>query len=494
MPQQEERMSGALQENILCMLCFDDEHCRIIRGAVTPQLFESAVFREVASHAIDFIDQYGEAVKDHLPDHLESILKGEDQRKASTYQRLLENLYLSRDSINAVYVVSQLHRFVRGQNFKSALVKAVAALDDGRLDDAEVEMERGMKSQVVAFSAGLDLSKPEAVGTIFDKPEEEGFELGIPELDRLGIYPRRRELYALLAPRKRGKSWFLTHCAKQALIQRWSVLIVTLELSEPAYGGRMLQSFFSVSKRRADIEITRLVRDKAGRLDGMVQERIERMSMEDDDARSALTKRARLDFKRRKPFRIKSFPMHSLTMGEFEAYLDGMERFENFVPDAIMFDYPRLMKHDAKNLRIELGQTFGWLRGLAQKRNFAAVMVHQTNRVSESAAVVTADMAEEDISLIGVVDVALTFSQTKAEKKLGLARLTSEIVRNAESHTQVLITQAYAVGQFCLDSVRVGAEYWNMMKGKEDRAEDDAGRRRRPRDETAEGGDDGARD
>lgn len=495
MPQQEdERISGALQENLLVLLCFDDAHCKIIRGALTPHLFESSVYREVAGIAIDFIDQYGEAVKEHLPDHLEGILKGDDARKAKAYERLLENLYVSRDSVNAAYVVTQLHKFVRLQHFKSGLVKAVEAVQDGRVDDAELAMVQAMKSQAVAFDAGLDFSKPEAIGAIFDKPEEEGFELGIPEFDSRGIYPRRKELFSLLAPRKRGKSWFITHCAKQALLQRWSVLVITLELSESAYGGRMLQAFFSISKRKGEQQVTRLVRDRNGDLEGMIQEKIDRMSMQDPDAREKLQTRARKEFRRRKGFKIKGFPMHSLTMSELEAYLDGLERFEGFTPDAILVDYPRLMKHDAKNLRIELGQTFGQLRGIGQKRNAAVVIVHQTNRASESASLVTADMAEEDISIIAAVDVAVTFSQTKPEKKLGLARLTAEYVRNAESHVQVLITQAYAVGQFCLDSQRIGGEYWDVLDGKRGGSDDDGAGRRRRRVRDDEGEDEHARD
>ena len=62
MQRDDERLSGALQENILAVLCYDAAHCKIVRHAVKPQLFESSVFREVAGLAIDFIDQYGEPI------------------------------------------------------------------------------------------------------------------------------------------------------------------------------------------------------------------------------------------------------------------------------------------------------------------------------------------------------------------------------------------------------------------------------------------------
>lgn len=475
---QDDRLGGALQENILTVLCFDDKNAKLVRGTVTPQLFESAVFREIAGHAIDFIDQYDEPIKEHLPDQLEHILKGDDERKAKSYQRLLDNLYTSRDSVNADYVLSQLHKFVRMQTFKSSLIKAVEHVKDGRIDEAEVEMKKGMENQAVAFEAGLDLSSPAAIGTIFDNPEEEGFELGIPELDRLGIIPRRKELYSFIAPRKRGKSWFLTHCAKQAILQRWSVLIISLEMSDRAYGARMLQSFFSISRREAEVSVTRLVKDRQGDLEGLIQEKIERMSLSDPDARGKLVARAGREFKRRKGFKIKSFPMHSLTLEALSAYLDGLERFENFIPDVICLDYPRIMKHDAKNLRIELGQTIAGFRGLVGERNCAGIIVHQGNRSTENATDVSAQDAEEDISIVAASDVVLTYSQTKEEKKLGLARLNPEYIRNAESHLQVLITQSYAIGQFCLDSVAINPEYWKLMEDKQERESSRRVRRR----------------
>lgn len=480
----DERLSGALQENILCLLCFDDAHCKIARAALTPQLFESSVFREVAGHAIDFIDQYGEAIKDHLPDHLEGILKGDDTRKAAAYTRLIENLFLSKDTINATYIISQLHKFVRLQTFKAALVRAVEAVEDGRIDAAEVEMQKGMANQAISFEPGLSLSNPEHVGEVLDDPEEEGFDLGIAEFDRLGIKPRRKELFVGLAPRKRGKSWFITHCAKQALLQKWSVVIVTLEMSEKRYAVRMLQSFFSISRRQAEVRVTRLILDRDGELEGMVQEKIERASMQDDDIRSVLMRKAGREFRRRKQFKIKQFPSGTLTMTALEAYLDGLERFENLVPDAICIDYPSLMEMNSDNLRLELGKIVVGLRGMAVKRNAAVIMVHQGNRESEDATTVTGRMASEDISILATADNLITLNQTPAEKKLGLMRLLADATRNEESKVQVLVTQSYAVGQFALDSVRLDmGAYSDIMQEKEER---DTSRRRRVKDRDEE--------
>lgn len=464
----DERLSGALQENLLTLLCFDDLNCKIVRAALTPQHFESSVFKEVAGHALDFIDQYGETIKDHLPDHLEGILNGDDARKAEAYRRLVDNLFQSRDSINSDYIIKQLHKFVRQQNLKSSLIRAVESLEAGNVDQAEIEMQKGLNTQSVAFESGLSLSKAEDVGSILDTPEEEGFELGITELDHHGIHPRRKELLAFLAPRGRGKSWFITHCAKQALLQRWSVVVVTLEMSEKRYAARMLQSFFSISRREAEVKVTRLVHGRNGELEDIIQDKIIRTTMKDEDIREKLVTKTKREFNRRPPFRIKEFPTGQLTVAGLKAYLDGLQRFENFTPDLICIDYPMLMEIDSKNLRIELGKINSDLRGIASERNCAMVVVAQGNRESETATNVIGSMAAEDISLLATVDIMITYSQTAAEKALGLARLFVEKARNEESKMSVLITQAYAIGQFCLDSVRLARDYWDLMQTKGD--------------------------
>ncbi len=464
----DERLSGALQENLLTLLCFDDAHCKIARAALTPQLFESSVFREVAGVAISFIDQYGEAVKEHLPDHLEHILEGDDARKAGSYKKLLDNLFLSKDSLNAVYVLSQLQKFVRGQTFKSGLVAAVEAMEDGNIEAAEVAIQKALSKQVVSFSPGLNLKDPEqARAFLTGDLNEPGFELGIPELDRAGIFPRRKELLMMIAPRGRGKSWFITHCTKMALLQRWSAVIITLEMSEKRYGARLVQTFHSITERESFVRLAQLVKNRDGSLEDVVYEEVDRMSLSKLDDRSKLMNKIVRDFSRRKPFYIKQFPTMSVTMTDIEAYLDQLERFEGFVPDLICLDYPDLVKHDVKNKRLELGRIVEEFRGIGVKRNSAMIAVSQSNRDGEEATTVTGAMVAEDISKLATVDTCLTLSRTDMEERLGLARVLVEKARNQRDGFSVLITQSYAIGQFCLDSALLRAtDYWDLLKGK----------------------------
>lgn len=464
----EQRLSGALQENVLTLLCFSDQYAALIRHAVTPRTFESAPFRDVAEHAIDFIDRYKEPIKEHLADELEDVVRGDDRRKAATYERLLKNLYESHASINGEYVMTQLRAFVRQQNLKVGLLAAVEALEDGRPDAAEVEMQRALARQINVFQPGLNFSKPEVVRSLLEDYEEPGFDLLIPEFDKRGIIPRRKELLVFMAPRGRGKSWFCVHAAKAAIMQRWSVLVVTLEMSEKRYAVRFLQSFFGVSTRDAQTRVARLVHDRRGNLQDVVYEMVDTMTLREDGAKAELASRMQREFRRRKPLMIKQFPTNSLKLDELRAYLDGLARHEGWTPDLLIVDYPDLMAHDPKNKRIEVGMIVEGIRGLCVERNMAGIVPTQGNRESEKAKTVTNDMAAEDISKIATADVVLTFSQTRQERRLGLARVLADKVRNEEDKVMVLLTQAYGIGQFALESTRMDDRYWDVIEDADD--------------------------
>lgn len=459
----DEKISGALQENLLSLLVFDDKHAKLIRSAVTPRLFESAVFREVAGHAIDFIDQFGGAIKEHISDSMEHLLNDENPRKAESYKRLLENLFMAKDSVNAEYTISQLHKFVRQQNIKSAIVKATEAIEDGRVDEAEVEMQKGLNTQINVFERGSSLREAAANPTFLGDDASAAFMTGIEALDEKGIGPERGTQLLFVAPAKKGKTWFAVQCGKMALLQRLSVVHITLEMSETKMLQRYMQAIFSISKKDAIQKLPRMRRGEDGRLDDVFFEEVERLSFDDPNIRKKLTSRGAKFFNKKRDLIIKQFPTSTLTITELEAYLDGLERFHKIVPDLVIIDYPKLMKLDVANLRTSLGATHEQLRGVAVKRNHAQIVLGQSNREGAKSKVVDETHVGEDFSLIQTADVALTYSQTEAEKKLGLARLLTAAVRGEQSGDMILMTQAYGVGQFCLDSCVLGGGYWDFI-------------------------------
>lgn len=459
----EDLLSGALQENILTLLVFDDEFCPIVRNTISANLFESAVFRDIAAHAIDYYDKFNEAIKEHLADELEVVLAGGDKRKSASYRRVLDNLFMAKDGMNREYVISKLHSFVRQQTLKSAIVKAVEAVEDGNVDQAEIELNKGLKSQMVSFELGTSFSDPRQSLQFFDHVTD-GIQTGIVQLDNRDICPRRQELYMFVAPAKKGKTWAMMQLGKWALLARKRVLHITLEMSEQRVSMRYIQSFFSISKREAKIRYPRFTLDEDGRFSNISIEEIVRPTLKDEGIRAHLASRLEREFRKRPPLIIKQFATGSLTIPMLNAYLDGLERFHKFVPDVLIIDYPKLMKLNAQNLRIELGSVTEQLRGIAVERNLALVTAAQGNRDSASAMIVTDTMIGEDYSQVATADNVITYTQTPQEKKLGLARLYVSNGRNDEDKFVVLISQSYATGQFCLDSAMMSERYDDVLE------------------------------
>lgn len=464
-----ERMSGALQENVLTLLCYDREAALLIRSTVEPSLFESSVYQEIASAAISFVDLYREPVGDHLPDVLSGILDKGD-RKANLFKRAIESIHAVHDRVNRDYVLSSLNKFVHEQTLKKAILAAVEHIEGGRPEEADKVIEDARKSQIKTFDKGLVFGEARSLG--FLDTVDVGIPIGIAELDKRGINLQRKEVFLFIAPPKKGKSWCVVHVAKNAMRHRLNVCVVTLEMSEERYAQRFVQSIFAISKRDARLKVPIIETDDLGRFVRVSSEEIERKTLMDSDIRSHLQGRMER-MEQQSQLVIKQFPTGALTVRGLEAYLDSLERLHKFVPDVLVVDYPDLMKTSADNLRVELGNVFKDIRGLCVSRNMAGFMPTQGGRIASKAKLVDDSMVTEDYSKIMTADMVVTYSQTAQERSLGLARLFVSNGRNEEDKFVVLIAQSYPIGQFCLDSVLMTSDYWDRISSSRAREDDD---------------------
>jgi hypothetical protein len=174
-----------------------------------------------------------------------------------------------------------------------------------------------------------------------------------------------------------------------------------------------------------------------------------------------------LPYQNRGQLLVKHFPTSTLTLGMLNAYLDMLDKVENFKPDIILLDYLTLMHLTTDDLRISIGQLGRQLRGLAEIRNLAMVTVLQANREAVGRQWITSAHTAEDWSLPGTSDIFLTYNQTAHERGMHVARIHVDKVRNARAKWNAFIIQAYEIGQFCLDSVYMNASVAEQLAEKE---------------------------
>ena len=469
----QDKFALSLQEDLLTLLVHSDEHGKVVAKTIQPNLFEGD-YRTIAEKALDFWQQYNSAPKQHIADLLSNILEDKNDRRGPTYRRILIQMIEVKDQINVTFVLRSMGDHIRMMRAKMVIIEAAEKIDAQGLvglRDAELLLGNFLRERSNTLDIGLKLSSIDRVLVYFQNIHHE-FTTGIKEFDEANIVPMRGKLWLLLAPAKRGKTWALVQLGKMAFLRRKKVCHITLEIEAEEVAQRYYQALFGASKREDLNKISTLRFDRQGVLDQVVNSTVEvPFTFSSQAIKEELQTRITHFGLRAENIVIKRFPMSSLTFNQLEAYLEGLEAVEGFVPDLVILDYPKIMKLNQKELRTSLGLLMEDLRGLAQRRNFALAAVHQGNRTSADADVVRATHASEDWSVVCTADFLVTYSQTAAEKRLGLARLYVEMARSEQDQFGVLVTQSYKTGQFVLESTRLADSYARIMESMQ--TEDD---------------------
>ncbi len=467
---------SALQENFVVLLSYSDQHCTTIRNLIEPE-FWGGPYREIARRIYEYVDRFKKAPKDHIADLMADKLDAKNQREASLYEDILLSIRDQHETINSEYVMSQLESFIKRQSLRTIAIDLAKALQrdtDDSLEEAEALINASRHQAASVFDPGLRLSNLDRVLDFLDQ-DTQCFPTGIPELDKRGFGPNRKELWLYIAAAKRGKTWMLIQLAKMAVIHRLKVCHISLEMSEDRSAQRYMQAFFALSKRNEKNIVTTFERDQLGRLSGFGEKEIKpRLHMQDPHIRKKLEKRiVKFGSRLLDNILVKQFPTGSLTVRQLEGYLDGLESNERFTPDLLIVDYPDLMKLDKNNYRLAIDEVYKELRGLGVTRNMAVAVVSQSHRSAANAKHVDGSNVAEAYSKVAHADIVITYNQTTAEKSLNLARLYVANGRNDEDKITIVISQNYAMGTFVVDSVLMsGSNYWQQLPRGDDNEEE----------------------
>ena len=494
-----DQLNPTLQENILTILAYDDDLGKSISQFVKADLFEGD-YRLLAERILDFWRDQKQAPKVHTPDLIDDILSDKANRRARHFSRILDAMDELRREINSKYVIDQLQTFVRLQQMKAAIYESAEALQNRQelaIEEVESLWQKLLSAQNVTHDSGLSMHAVDNVISFIEQRANE-FVTGIPILDKRQATPVRGGTVLFLAPPKRGKSWFLITCGRHAMMLRKRVLHISLEMPAEEVLMRYYQALFSVAKYDEPVKTTVLdieeheSRDpRRARLIGFETDMVDpSFAMTSPYLRDELISHVSTLGNKSDYLRIKRFPTRGVSIAEIEAYIDLLEAVDGFIPDMIVLDYIGITKVDPKNYRIALGRAFEDFRGMCVRRNVAGVTAAQTTRDSVVIGVNDETKVAEDWSMIATADTVISYSQTKAEKRYGLARLHVPVARGDQDGFGVLISQAYAIGQFALSSVLLPMRYKDLLADFAGPDDDEAGDGERSDDDDATSSDD----
>jgi DnaB-like helicase C terminal domain len=487
-----ENIFGVMQENALTALVFHDRGCPIIRNSIPIQAFSNAVYRKVAERAFAFYDVHKKPPKDHIADELENELEGDNRELFSDVLRGMDRL---KESLNLDYVLGKLDEFNRIYALRKNITESATALDAGDLEGAEQAISNYHSQRRYTEIEVYSIDK--AADILLHHANRETTPLGVETYDSSGVGPARKELFLYGAPSKSGKSWFLSHVSRHALFYGWKVLFVTLEMSGPLVIVRMLQNLLSLPIRDDGKKDGTLVRypellqqkmanGKKHALFGSNRKEFWRKSLlRPDMVNEVVYKLGRMG-KYVKNFKVVERPTGTLTLTGLESILDRLESTDGFIPDLLVIDYADLMHIDVKDYRLNLGNIYRGIRGIAGERNIAVATATQLTR--QSLGKVTRHMTHvaEDFSKIFTCDQFLVYSQTDIEEELGLARLLLAGDRHGGYKREIVISQCYEVGQFLIQALPIHRTYMPSYYGAVNRRMEE----RRRMGEDAEGEED----
>ena len=462
-------LSKSLQENILTLLCFNDDYATMVRSVTDQHMFEG-VYHPLVTAAFRYIDEYQAAPKQHLSEVLEYET---DEEVGKFLKRTLVLLFENNKDLNAERVAKKLSIFIDQQTTKEKIIELNDLIlsdnnpDKDLLDEVYNVMSDILKSRHLTFEPGLNMgNQKEALG-FMEKEERDVFSTGILELDKLGLGPAREELFVFMALLNKGKTWFLTQLGKRAIMERAKVLHITLEVSEQIMAKRYLQTFFGFTTQETETWASKFILSNQGELSSVKQRGYKpEFTLKDEDAYEKLKKKFELANVAFARLRIKRFPTGMLTFNQLTSYLDMLERSQNFIPDIIIIDYVELMDIPVDNYRMQLGKMYTKLRGLAVERNASVVTVSQSNRSGVSASVLTAEHVGEDFSKFQTADNVISYTQAEQEAEMKLARLYVLKARNTRANDMFLISQNYDTGQFCIASLPYKKSYGKILTGE----------------------------
>lgn len=463
----EEQITRATQENILCLLTYNEDYFKFIRNVVDVKYFES-FYKDIAKKVYTFIDNYDQPPKDHIFDLFEDELDaGNEKAKILKDTLIFIHDTVNEDGINVKYTIDSLRNFVRRQQLKSAILNAAEVIQkegENNLIEAETILNKEISKRNELFDPGITPLDFKNSLCFLNEDESVYFTTGIKELDHKRVCPLRGGLSLFVGPPNSGKTTYLINLAKHNVLQAQKVLYISLEMSEAEIMEKFFSSMFAIPKYKNPEEISELKFDSLGRFTDLdLVEVIPDLYYDDPEIEKKIKDKSIKFGSRLKNLIVKRFPNNGLSIQQLNAYLDNLEQY-GFIPDLVVVDYVDIMGvGNINNYRLALGRLYEDLRGVAVERNIAIASASQSNRESKNKKIIKETELAEDWSKAGTVDNIITYSQTDQEHDLGLARLYVAKSRKSNVGDIILISQRYSTGSFCLQSASFNSRYNEIL-------------------------------
>lgn len=211
-----------------------------------------------------------------------------------------------------------------------------------------------------------------------------------------GFLADGRALYVFYGVTNVGKSIFLGNIATNILAQDKTVVLLSLEMSEQMYAGRISSQLSKIPRN-----------DLPSNIQGLKDE---------INLYKEVHKNSKLI--------IKEFPPQTVTPLQIKVYLEKLER-KGIKPDAIVIDYLNLIAPPEKGMNSyeSIKKITEYIRALSYKFECPVISATQTNRSAYNEANPGLETTSESMGLAHTADAQFAIWQEDGDVDLGVIRL-----------------------------------------------------------------------
>ena len=432
----------------------DSKFLKSVYNICDTKLFATGYSRTIASWVWEYYNRIGQAPGKDIQDvYIKNKTSINSEDELDLIGEFLHSLneYAQKCKINNLdYEVQKAEHYFKKQSLDKIILDIQKALD--RDDPATAEkMIAEYKRIEKPGGEGVEvLQDPNAIASAFNFEDEKLFKFPGALGDSMGYFSRG-DFWAILAPQKTGKTFYLWEIARTGATFGNNVFFISLEMTRKQMLRRAWKSFTAQPWTDSEVEFCVFGdADESGKFE--IQSRKIHKKGIDSEVETIAKLQKKYLLHTRGNLRIEAFPSGSADIMNIGTTISNLEYYENFIPDMIVVDYADIISSKNPDYRHRLNEIWIALRGWAQEKNCCIVTASQTNQKAFGRDLLKNDVAEDSRKLATVTHM-LGLNQTDTEKSRGLLRVEMLLKREEKIHSgQVVCTECRDIGRVMMDS------------------------------------------
>lgn len=449
------------ERSIVTAMITSSDFLKRIRPLYKPNFFTLGFARTVASWIVEYFDAYEKAPARDI----QSIFEGKksqiiDEEQIETISTFLESLSDSFDEekFNLEYEIDKAVKYFKGISIDNFIdnLKAHRLVDDYESAEAAIagytRIEKN-KGGAIDFLNDVDA----AVRAIRSNTDDALFSLP-GQLGKFVSPIKRDDFFVVVAPAKRGKTYWLMELAMLAFFNQVNVLFYSFEMTEKQILVRMYQRILGGLEPSDDehdngreIEIPFF--DQNYENNKIVNYR--REIKHGITSIKTLKKLGLLrSLVKNKRFQLKCHPAGSMSVNDISTDIDNLEHYDNFVPDLVVADYLDIFKPEkGGERRHQIDDTWRAFRALGQSRSIGVISASHSAKATFDRDIRQNDFSEDSRKL-NHVTTAIALNQTDEESEQGVMRISrlADRFKRPNKSMEAVVLQCFDIGKAYLDS------------------------------------------